>query len=263
MAGAMIFSNQGVSQSFDGSGQIPPLPKAEFKAAKASDLINVIYQALPLMPTKEVLLPKEVQIKFNSPGQTDGVLSKFICDRIGVAKKEIIFSAGVITDKDIAGLLVSQKLQGRIVTGIITESPPGIKNYTAPSYFLVNNLAIFFDSSKIINGNNFIIIDREEVILLSCTMTPSMMNGSNSSAISIKDPGVVVAYYNAWIDQLRASTVPKVTQAILNTIIGKAPKQQLPPSKPDEEVMQTMPETKGTPAASQPPIQPKQEALEP
>lgn len=210
-------------QKMDGTDTLIPPPAREFQKSNASELINLIYQALPLSPMKKVLLPPEVEVSFNyTPGtdQSENLTAKILA-KLDKAEREIIFSTGALTVQDIAATLVEKKLQGKIVVGIMSESPSGMKNYTAPSYFIVNNLPIFFDRSKMVNGNNFFVIDREAVLIVSTNLTRTQLGESSSSILYIKDPGVAVAYYNAWVEQLRTSAVPRVTQSILNAIVNQ------------------------------------------
>lgn len=257
----ITFSQSASAQSLDGTGSIPKPPPAELKTSNASELINLIYQALPLAPMKKILPPKEIQVYFNIPNytadgelnsDTKGELSKQIVELLKKAKSEVIFSAGIITDKDIAGTLVSKKLEGVVTAGIITESPPGIKSYTAPSYFIVNNLPIFFTPGKTINTNNFIVIDRTTVILVSGPMTRSSLEDGNSSVMVITDPGIAVAYYNAWVEQLSKSRVPRVTQSILNTL-AKAPATAPRPTAQTAQDVTKTPKPADSPTPSQAP----------
>lgn len=229
---ASIALSSSFGQKMDGSDTLVPPPAREFQSSNASELINLIYQALPLSPMKKVLLPPEVEVGFNfTPGtdQSENLAAK-ILEKLDKAEREILFSTGALTVQDIAAALVEKKLQGKIVAGIMSESPSGMKNYTAPSYFIVNNLPIFFDRSKLFNGNNFFIIDREAVLIISTNMTHTQLGESSSNILYIKDPGVAVAYYNAWIEQLRTSAVPKLTQSILNTIAGQTQMNQTSPA---------------------------------
>jgi hypothetical protein len=217
-------------QKMDGTDTLVPPPAREFQASNASELINLIYQALPLMPIKKVLLPPEVEVSFNytaGTDQSDNLTAK-ILEKLEKAEREIIFSTGALTIQDIAATLVEKKIQGKIVVGIMSESPSGMKNYTAPSYFIVNNLPIFFDRSKLVNGNNFFVIDREAVLIVSSNLTHTQLGESSSNILYIKDPGVAVAYYNAWVEQLQTSSVPKITQSILNMIVGQTRSNQPP-----------------------------------
>jgi hypothetical protein len=226
----VLTTSHSIAQKMDGTDTLVPPPAREFQASNASELINLIYQALPLSPLKKVLLPPEVEVSFNfTPGtdQSENLTAK-ILEKLAEAESEILFSSGALTVQEIAAALVEKKLQGKIVVGIMSESPSGMKNYTAPSYFIVNNLPIFFDRSKLVNGNNFFIIDRQAVIIVSTNMSRTQLNESSSNVLYIKDPGVAVAYYNAWIEQLRTSSVPKITQSILNKIASKTRANQAP-----------------------------------
>jgi phosphatidylserine/phosphatidylglycerophosphate/cardiolipin synthase-like enzyme len=221
---SLVMSGAVQAQKPDGSDTLVRPPAREFQASNASELINLIYQALPLMPMKKVLLPPEIETGFNftvGTDQSENLIQKIV-DRINSAQREIIFSTGAMNVKEIAAALVEKKLEGKIVVGIMSESPSGMKNYTAPSYFLVSNLPIFFDRSRVVSGNNFFIIDREIVVLVSTNMTETQLTESSSNILVIKDPGIVVAYYNAWIEQLRTSAVPRITQTILRMIMSKS-----------------------------------------
>jgi len=214
------------AQKPDGSDTLVQPPAREFQTSNASELINFIYQALPIVPMKKVLLPPEIEVGFNfTPGtdQSEDLIQKIV-SRIKSAQREVLFSTGALNVKEIAAALVEKKLEGKIVVGIMSESPNSIKNYTAPSYFLVSNLPIFFDRSKLVSGNNFFVIDREIVVLASTNLTETQLAESSSNLLVIKDPGIAVAYYNAWIEQLRTSAVPRITQSILRMIMSKSGK---------------------------------------
>lgn len=200
------------------SAQTPsPSPSPELKGSNASDLTNFIMQALPLSPAKEVLLPRDCEISFNYPGAQTNLIAKIV-EAIDNANVEVLFSTNAVTVKEIAAALVAAKQRGLIVAGVMTESPATISGYNAPSYFMISNLPIFFDTSEEENFNNFIIIDRRAVLLSSGNWTQRQLSGA-ANLLLISDPGITIAYYNAWIGQMQNGKVPALTQSILRTIM--------------------------------------------
>jgi len=187
------------------------------KASNASDLTNFIFQALPLSPIKEILLPKDCQIGFTNES-SETTMEDIIVSYIDKASREVLFCTTAITSPKIAAALVAAKARGATVSGIMTESPNGIRNYNAPSYFMINNVPIFFDPTKEENQNNYLVLDREGVLVTASDWSVSALSGSNSY-FAIKDPGIAIAYYNGWVNQLSTTIVPALTNSVLRTIM--------------------------------------------
>lgn len=182
-----------------------------------NNLQTFIYQSLPLSPIKEVILPAKTEVIFQIPGEFNKLEDKIVSN-INSAKLEVLFNSRAITSQKIAQALVQAKLNGKTVVGILAEKPSGIGRYNAPSYFTINNLPIFFDSAVGDNSNNYLVIDRSKVLVTSLDWTKGSNSQTSGNIFIIEDPGIVIAYYNGWINQLRQSTVPAKTQAILNAI---------------------------------------------
>lgn len=212
--------------NLDGTSEATPGKKTrkdlmfEFK-----DLANVVYSALPLAPVRELTMPQGVEVKFNFPGNNEEI-EDYVVKAIDSAEMEILFNQTAITSQRIAAALVNAKLNGKTVAGIIELSPLGIVNYNAPGFFILNNIAIFYDSSEGHNTNNYCIIDRTRVITGSLDWTKNSDTKDSGNIISIKDPGVVTAYYNAWVRQLTTTYVPKATEVILHTILSNKQPQK-------------------------------------
>jgi len=200
-----------------------PTPTPELKKSNASDLTNFILQTLPLSPAKDILLPRDCEITFNYPGALSNLAEKIV-KYIDNAKVEVLFSTNAVTVREIAAALVAAKQRGLIVAGVLTESPASISGYNAPSYFMISNLPIFFDTSEEENFSNFLIIDRKAVVLSSGNWTQRELTGS-ANLLLISDPGITIAYYNAWIGQMQNARVPALTQSILRTIMQGKTKQ--------------------------------------
>lgn len=217
---------QAQAQSLDEYGRptaaATPTPVKEITQATTfeklpNNLQTFLFTSLPLSPVKDVILPAKTEVTFQLPGEFNK-LEDIIVTNINSAKLEVLFNSRAITSQRIAQALVQAKLNGKTVVGILDEKPEGISRYNAPSYFTINNLPIFFDSAESDNSNNYLLIDRKKLIITSFDWTRSSNVSTSGNIFSIEDPGIAIAYYNGWINQLRQSTVPPKTQAILNTL---------------------------------------------
>lgn len=162
-------------------------------------LAGTLFAAPPaLMPVHPVALPPGAEVWVTPLDNIEEELIKVIDS----AKMEILCSQYVITSPRIVRALLDAFKTRHVFVTVILEGRPNLREYQTPEYLRSQGVPVLIrKGAKGLNNHKFWVIDRSTLLTGSYDCTNAAATGNDENLLKIKDAGIAVAFYNAWIEQ--------------------------------------------------------------
>lgn len=130
-------------------------------------------------------------------------LADRIIGAINSATSEILVCQHVLTHSGIARTLVDAFKRRKVIVVVLLDPSPNLAGqYQTPEYFAINGVPVYAMQTG--GGNAYIVIDRKVVLTGTFDFTESATR-TDESLLAISESGIVVRFYNHFVNRLRAS----------------------------------------------------------
>lgn len=158
--------------------------------------------SLTLAPVEPIRLPPGIDVFFTPHDDIEAELIKIIDS----AKSEILSSQYLITSRYVVQAMLRAQRDRGVVVAVILEPSPNVTEYQTPEYLRLNGIPVLFrNEARGINNHKYWVIDRSIVVTGSYDATKAAAGSNEENLLKVKDTGLAIAYYNAWVEQASRS----------------------------------------------------------
>lgn len=158
-----------------------------------------------LYPATPVPLPPGADVWFTAFDNIEDEIVK----SIESAKVEILTSQYVLTSPRIVRALVEAFKGRKVFVAVILEPRPNLREYQTPQYLRSVGIPVLVRNSngtRGLNNHKFWVIDRSFILTGSYDCTVAAASWNDENLLKLKDAGMAVAFYNAWVEQATRCT---------------------------------------------------------